>query len=170
MATTFSFIAKATGTGSSPSMEFTNIPSTYTDLIIFVSGRAISAGTVTDIALRLNGVTSGYTYREIKANGSTVSSNTNSSTSPYMEDVLTRTDATINTFSNIYYYIPDYRGNNIKTIFADGVAENYAQTTGMALWTCTSNSTNVVSSITVYSGTGNFNSFSTAYLYGIKNS
>jgi hypothetical protein len=75
MPVTYSPIATTNGTGSSNTISFTSIPSTYTDLIIVFEGAATSGGTAA-LAFTINGVVSGnlYSFTRLQGNGSAASS------------------------------------------------------------------------------------------------
>lgn len=153
------------GAGGSASIDFTSIPSTYTDLCIEVSARLSS----TDSAIKteFNGVTTGYSWRRIYGNGSAASSL--SGTDAYYLHGDT-SSMTASTFSNSALYIPNYTGSSNKIISIDTALETNATSGELfmlaALW---SNSA-VISRITLTPLTGSFVQFSSATLYGIKNS
>jgi hypothetical protein len=171
MANTYTLIDKATvGSGGISSIDFTSIPSTYTDLLIKVSLRDTNAAAHIDGGIKLNDATTQYTFRRLIGNGSTISSST-VATDPYLLGwVHNGAGSTASTFSNAEVYIPNYAGANNKSVSFDGVDE--ANTTlafasiYAGLWANTA-AINKVSIITT--GTA-FAQYSTAYLYGIKNS
>ena len=69
------------GSGGAASIEFTNIPQTYTDLMILYSSR--SAGNVTgswSCKWSFNGATTSYTTRGLFGDGSSASSSSTSDT------------------------------------------------------------------------------------------
>jgi hypothetical protein len=56
MAITYTLISSVTvGAGGAASMSFTSIPSTYTDLVVFCSGRAANSFTSAGLLLKFNG-------------------------------------------------------------------------------------------------------------------
>ncbi len=172
MATTYEAIATVTvGSGGAANIEFTSIPGTYTDLLVFYSTRAATTGS--DMGARFNGDTgSNYSYRKLGGNGSTASSDSASSqTSLTRVGRVNPSAATANTFSNNYMYIPNYTSSNNKSVSMDGVSENNATSANAdliaGLW---SNSAAITSISLLIDGGGNFAQYSTATLYGIKNS
>lgn len=67
-------IATATGTGSSGTITFSSIPSTYTSLQLRVLGRTTRANTDSTLGIRFNNDTgSNYTYHYLSGSGSSAS-------------------------------------------------------------------------------------------------
>ena len=166
MANTFELIASSTvGAGGASSIDFTSIPSTYTDLCIKISLRSDRAIEIDDqIIVKPNNSSSSLTYIHVRGNGATATSGSVNRT--YVPSAGT----TSNTFGNGEIYIPNYAGSANKSFYIDTVSENNA-TTGYdsmqaVLWSNTAAINQVV--IAPVSGTG-FVQYSTAYLYGVKN-
>ena len=167
MANTFELISAVTvGSGGTASIDFTSIPSTYTDLVLKLSVR--SAGTSTNaILLRLNGSTSSGTIRALEGSGSAASSWTD--TKSYAGNIPPST-YTASTFANNEVYIPNYNSANYKSSSVDSVTENNATAALADLQANLWSNTAAVTSITLApNGANNFAEFSTAYLYGVKN-
>ena len=172
MANTFTLIASVTvGSGGAATLAFSSIPSTYTDILLVTSLRDVtSGGGVAKITF--NGSTSSYTARQLVGNGSSAYSDTSYGGSYYSaEGSSVASGYTANTFSNGSFYIPNYAGSNNKSISTDTVVENNATSSYAALSAGLWSNSSAISSITItqYSG-GTFAQYSTAYLYGIKNS
>jgi hypothetical protein len=167
MANTYTLIASSTvGSGGAATIDFTSIPSTYTDLLLFASTRP--NGTDTWINISFNGSTSNFTSRRISADGSSASS---ASESTNFANLLNgRSSYTANTFSNAYLYIPNYAGSNNKSFSTDSVNENNATEAVTALIAGLRSNTAAITQITLTPNSGSFVQYSTAYLYGIKNS
>jgi hypothetical protein len=172
MANTFVQIGSTVtvGSGGASSIDFTSIPSTYTDLILKMSQRGTEAAVYNTLRLRFNNDTTdaNYAYRFVRGSGSAASS-ANSSASPYTGEG-NGSSSTANTFSNYEIYIPNYAGSQQKSSSVDFVNENnateaYAQLLAR-LWTATA----AINQVTVFPSTGTFVQYSTATLYGIKNS
>lgn len=170
MANTYILIASNTvGSGGAATVEFTSIPSTYTDLLVKASTRGDStAAAFTSIRLLPNGSSSNGSTRWIRGNGSAASSDLDT-TGIYSGESDTAL-ATASTFANIEWYIPNYAGSAYKSFSIDSVQENNA-TQAFAhlvagLWSVTT----AISSITLDLSAGSFVQYSTFYLYGIKNS
>jgi hypothetical protein len=168
---TFVKIASVTvGSGGASSIDFTSIPSTYTDLCLKLSARSDRASTGDTLFLKFNSTSSTYTYQRIYAFGSTVGAS-NSTSAGLIAGVVTANSNTSNTFSNIETYIPNYLSGNQKSISLDGVAESNTTSDNWlnfvaGLWSGTS----AITSIGLTCDVGSFMQYSTATLYGIKSS
>jgi len=172
MPNTFELIASSTvGSGGAANIEFTSIPSTYTDLCVKYSLRsAYSGGTISGVKLTFNGSTSGYSYKQLYGFSSSAGSYGTGSTS---ELVFNQDSAsnTASTFNNAEIYIPNYAGSNNKSVSIDSAVEQNASTGWeldlfAGLW---SNSAAITSIKVVDYNATNFVEYSTAYLYGVKN-
>ena len=175
MANTFELIASSTvGAGGVASITFSSIPSTYTDLCLKLSLRSSNtAGSYDTVRILLNGNATNISQMDLYGTGSGVGSEALGS--PENNTILYTSNAnnTANTFGNLEIYLPNYANTSYaKTISADGVAENNATasiaTLTAALWDSTSAINSV--QVTPYSGSYTFVQYSTAHLYGIKNS
>jgi hypothetical protein len=167
MAYTYSKIATYTvGSGGISSINFLNIPQTYTDLKLVISGR--SSGGSGGVMINFNSDSNGsnYSQRRIQANGSTVASY---GTYAQVCGFVSISTDTANTFGNSSVYMPNYTGSNYKSYSADGLSENNGTTAyielGAGLWS----STSPITSIRIFvDSSQNFAQYSTAHLYGIK--
>ena len=172
MALTYTAIATVTVTGSTQaSLDFNSIPATYTDLLLLLSLRddKSGAGTWTGVKIQFNGNSSNYSTRYLYGDGSSTGSGSDS-TSNYIGGWQNSLANTASTFGSGSVYIPNYAGSNNKSISTDSVSETNA-TGALAnlvagLWSNTSAITSIA--ITCASG-GNWVQYSTATLYGIKN-
>lgn len=173
MPDTFIKIASVTvGSGGASSIDFTSIPSTYTDLVIKISARTNRSAAADSLKLTFNGSTSGFSARGLGGSGSTPFSFTNVGSASIEDSVFTTAaNNTASTFSNGEIYIPNYAGSNNKSISADSVNENNASEAytlfEAGLWSNTSAITSI--KLAPLNGTL-INQYSTAVLYGIKNS
>lgn len=172
MANTYIAIATVTSTGTSGTIDFTNIPQTYTDLILLVSGRTTWTTDNNDqIRIYLNGNTSNYAHKLLLGTGS-VTDGDGSTSAPGVNGQTETGAMTGNTFSNDCIYISNYTSSsNYKIVSHEHLTENNAtlnySTLGATVW---SNSSAVTSiSISTFRGY-NWAQYSTATLYGIKNS
>ena len=164
MANTFELIASSTvGSGGAASIDFTSIPSTFTDLCLVISARSTQANIANSCGISFNGSTTGFTSKFIEGSGSSVSSFTNNSIIGNVQGTL----STANTFTSINVYIPNYAGSSNKSFSAETAAENNATTAyitlGAGLWSNTA----AINQVTLTMS--NFVQYSTAYLYGVKN-
>jgi surface antigen len=170
MPTTFIKIASVTvGSGGAASMSFSSIPSTYTDLVLKISARGDYAALGSSYKLSFNGSNSSFSVRALEGAGSgTPSSFTQTQ---YVGSAVGST-ATANTFNNGEIYIPNYTSTaNVKSFSVDAVSENngteaYADLIA-GLWSATPAA---ITSLALTPTSGNFTQYSTAVLYGIKNS
>lgn len=169
MANTYNAIATVTvGSGGAANITFSSIPATYTDLVLKLSLRSNRASTWDNTQIEINSSTANMTSRLLTGNGSTASSG--NVTVFYVGDIPAAS-ATSNTFANQEVYLPNYAGSSNKSGSSDSVAENNA-TAGFNqlaanLWSQTA----AITSVKMYSGNAeNFVQYSTATLYGIKNS
>lgn len=169
MSNTFELIASSTvGSGGASSIDFTSIPNTYTDLMIMYSLRAANAGIYADTSITFTGAT-GSGGKSLYSLGTTVGSfSPTGSQNFYGESV--GNNATASTFSNGTFYIPNYTSTTNKSLSGDGVGENNGSSSIMVLTAggYTSSGAITAASLTVPGTT--FLQYSTAYLYGIKNS
>jgi hypothetical protein len=165
---TYTLIASSTvGSGGAASIDFTSIPSTYTDLVLLVSGRDGTTTSVTStIYVTFNNTSANRSARYLYGDGSTAGSGS-SGTVMFMPN-MAGVNATANTFGNGYMYIPNYAGSNNKSSSVDMVPENNGTSTFTAMTANLWSNTSAINRITLTSD-GNFAQHSTAYLYGVSN-
>ncbi len=170
MPNTFTKIASVTvGAGGAASIDFTSIPSTYTDLCLKISVRSDRAASTWDNSqLKINGSTANMSGRLLRGNGSTASSSTLTS---FTIGDIPAVNATASTFASQEVYIPNYAGSTNKSASVDSVGENNATNAVNDLLANLWSQTTAINQLTIFSGnTANFVQYSTATLYGIKNS
>lgn len=156
------------GAGGASSIDFSSIPATYTDLVLKISTRV---NQIVGSYLQFNGSASGYSERLLYGTGSSAASANTSGTILNWGFLTNTSSTTANTFSNSELYIPNYAGSTNKSISSDSVTENNATASDIyvnaGLWSNTA----AINRITLYpSGSAVFVQYSTASLYGIKNS
>lgn len=162
MPNTFTKIAAVTvGSGGASSIDFTSIPSTYTDLCVKLS---VSAATSNGFLMSINGSTSNLTYRLLEGDGSAAASYSGSS------GRIAYAFNSSTTFSNVEVYIPNYAGSTNKSFSTDAVSEQNATTSYADLTASLWSQTTAISSLGFNFSSGNILQYSTATLYGIKNS
>jgi len=164
MAVTHKLIETVTvGSGGAASIAFTSIPQTYTDLLIVLSVQN-TAGAV-DIFGKFNTLTTGFTNRYIYGDGSSAVSGSGS-----IGYFGAASSSSSTTFGNTAIYIPNYAGSTNKSFSSDSVTENnitLAYSFFVAgLWSNTS----AITSIEFYPNANLWSQYSSASLYGIKNS
>lgn len=173
MPVTYNLIASNILSSSAASVTFSSIPSTYTDLVVKLSVRNTTTGnTVSDFFFNVNG-SSGtiYSRTRLQGNGATVvSDRTTSNALNVAENLLTGGSATASTFSNVDIYFPNYKVSQNKPHSVFGTMETNATTAYIVAQANLISDTSAISSITFTSGSGNFASGSSFFLYGIKNS
>jgi hypothetical protein len=163
----YNLIATTTvGSGGAASIEFSGIPQTYTDLKLVLSVRSSDSGG--SLRVQPNGLTTNLSSRRLEGSGSGTSSTSDGSF--IFVYAVTLSSYTASVFSNIEIYIPNYAGSTNKSVSADGVMENNAteayQNLVAGLWSNTS----AITSLALAKASGNFVQYSSASLYGIKNS
>jgi len=165
MPNTYTLIASNTLSTAAASITFSSIPATYTDLLLVTSVREATTDSYT-ATLKFNASTTTYTQRNLQGSGSAVSS-----ASPTDIEIMANgSTSTANTFSNSSVLIPNYAGSNFKSVSVDSVTEANATQAfarlGANLWSNTA----AITSISIQTASGNLAQYTTAYLYGIKNS
>ena len=153
------------GSGGASSIEFTSIPQTYTDLLVVCSGRTNGSGN--GINISFNGNTSNYSNRALQGNGSAASS---FGTYNRNAGMVTDSNQTASVFGSTSIYVPNYAGSTFKSYSADGVSENNAATAYMSFIAGLWSDVSAITSLTLSLMVGNFVQYSSATLYGIKNS
>ena len=170
MANTYELIAAVTVPSAQATIDFTSIPSTFTDLVLKVSARTSESNTYSGVSLSFNGATTNRSYRLVYGAGS--GSGASESGTSLTNYGVNGSTATASSFGNLEWYIPNYANSGIyKSVSSDGVSETNA-TAALAnlaagLWSSNAAITSI--SIAVNSGGATFQQYSTAYLYGVKN-
>lgn len=163
------FVALATttvGSGGASSITFSSIPQTYTDLVVKASVR--SQGAQNLIYYTFNGTSGNVSGRYLLANPANSPAVTSGLYDPSI--LQNQNGFTTSTFASNEIYIPNYSSSTInKSSSVDAVQETNA--TSNALWLQANlwSSTAAITSITITDSL-NFAQYSTATLYGIKNS
>ena len=164
-------IASTTVESPVASIDFSSIPSGYTDLMLAISVRTNRATEIYDTGrIRFNS-DSGSNYaasRRLYGNGSSAVSDAPAITNSGLFEMPTASGATVNTFGNIQIYIPNYTSSNYKSYSNDGVSENNATASYATLIAGLWNSTSAITSISLipYAGSA-WTTGSTATLYGV---
>ena len=170
MANTFELIASSTLASAASTIDFTSIPSTYTDLCLKASLRSSDAAAFVNYTLKFNasGGTA-YSVRVLYGSGSAATSASSSGAAAGDYGFQDGAGATASTFANVEIYIPNYAGSAYKSWSTDQVQENNATAAYAGLLAGLWSNTAAINQVTLTSSAGNFVTNSTAYLYGVKN-
>ena len=168
MSATYIPIQSTTLTTSAASVTFSNIPATYTDLVVRISARADASSATNSVSMRINDVTTNRSITFLRGTGSGV---TSAQGFDGNIGTITGATATASTFGDIEVYIPNYLSSANKPFSSFSVQEdNNASAFIFArahLWQSSAAITQLrFESLT----SANFVSGSTFHLYGIKNS
>jgi hypothetical protein len=156
---TYTPIAAVTASGgSNTQLVMSSIPSTYTDLVLVVSG---SLNAANNFLLQLNGDTAAnYSYTYLFGDGSAASSSRGSNTTTSVLNYVGTGQST--TIINIMNYA---NSTTYKTTISRGSDAAVGTMASVVLW----RSTAAITSITLKAGnTSTFNAGSTFTLYGIQ--
>lgn len=164
MPNTFIKISTVTvGASGASTIDFSNIPQTFTDLKLVVSGRSTHTG-LDGVDIRFNNSSTGYTYRSIMGDGSSAASYNGSN----LEfQYLTGNAQTASVFSSFEMYIPNYTSSNNKSVSIEAVSENNATSAYQVLMAGLWSNTAAITSIKLDPQNANFAQYSEATLYGI---
>jgi hypothetical protein len=168
MANTMTLIASSTvGAGGASAVTFSSIPQTYTDLQIYATGR-VSTTPLSDLIVKFNGSSTGYTQKYIIGTGSSAVSGSQT----YGQiGVMGGSLTTANTFSTNSTYIPNYTSSNYKSFSSDDAYENNATQAYSSFWANLWSNTAAITSLEISCTSGlTMVQYSSFYLYGIKNS
>jgi hypothetical protein len=182
MANTFIKIQTVTvGSGGTSSIDFTSIPSTYTDLCLKLSlrGNAASGGGGQfhnqSVTVKVNSSSTNYSVKSLFALYDSGGYQTLFGTGTSIDFTINNNGGTSNTFASSELYFTNYASSSNKSILIDSVEENNISTSNLyswwlqilgALWSDTS----AITSISITPNAGSFVQYSTATLYGIKKS
>jgi hypothetical protein len=168
---TYTLISSNVLASSAASVEFTSIPSTYTDLVVKISARTTTAVTPSDtLVVSVNGLSANYSNTFMgSTNGTTMISDRYSGTSViYGTYVLNGDGATSNAFGSAELYIPSYTAIQNKPMSLIGMGETNATVARSAAHAFLSRNTAAITSIKFECG-DLYVSGSSFYLYGISN-
>jgi hypothetical protein len=168
----FESIATATGTGSSGTITFTSIPSTYKHLQIRYIGRYDGASVTANSTFTINSDTgANYAIHDLVGNGSAASSGGTASTTSVRYARVAGSTATASVVAAGIIDIHDYASTSkYKTVrILSGVDGNAADTNYQislrsGLWM----NTNAITSLTFTTASGNWTTATQFALYGIK--
>jgi len=170
MPSTYTLIKGETLASSAASYSFTAIPSTFTDLVVRTSTRGTSGGWNSVILTLNNNNSSLYSVTWLQGDGSSATSNRQSSQTTMQLDRNTIPSQDTNLFNNTEYYIPNYLSTVAKPVSNFGVGDRNTTEAYIAAMAGLANITSAITSIKIENNTSNFVSGSSFYLYGISKS
>lgn len=174
MPATYIPIQSTTLSSSAATVTFSNIPQTYTDLVIRASVRSdrSGSGTFDYLIIRLNGLTTSvYSETTMYGDGASVASARQSSATSMYYTPIDRSTSTSNTFSSTEYYIPNYTAATNKPISSISTEEENVSSPSYLFSTAQLfSSTAAITQITFLSVAAGVNlvAGSSFHLYGIK--
>lgn len=155
------------GAGGAANIDFSSIPSTYTDLVLKVSARTSDSNVGQVVNIAFNGSSASITARLLYGNGAAAISSTSTSNGLWTSG----NSATASTFGNAELYFPNYAGSTNKSWSSDSVTETNGTTAYTILLAGLWSNTAAINQITLTPGaSANFAQYSTASLYGISKS
>jgi hypothetical protein len=174
MANTYTLISSNVLGSNTSTITFSSIPSTYTDLVLLCSVRAVYASSFSSLRAYFNGDSSALaSTTRLTGDGASASTSRDANISQgVFGGFTTANSSTSNTFSSHELYIPNYLSTTSKPIWATGAHETDAATAYIQLNAGLWRNTSAITSITVQDFAGGVNNFaagSSFYLYGIKN-
>jgi hypothetical protein len=165
MATTYEKIATTTLSSAAASIDFSSIPSTYTDLIIsFVVNTTSTSATAVRMYYNLS-TTAVYSYTKLIGDGSAASSQSSTSQALIVLANNATTSTTVPTFYQVNIF--NYAGSTYKTALSVASADKNgtgATESTVSLWS----NTTAINAIRLNVSGNTFGIGSTATLYGVK--
>jgi hypothetical protein len=172
MASVYNLISETTLSSASSTVDLTDIPPIYRDLVIHISARtAESAQQATFRLQQINGSTANMINRWMRANGEggTNFASTDTSDGIYLGQ-LPGASSNSGIFSNVGITICTYRDTNYgKTLIVEAVQENEQTSAFHSITAARWNNTSAITSLRFYTP-NNFVVGSTFTLYGVGNS
>ena len=152
------------GSGGAASITFSSIPDTFTDLYVVASLRTSEASVATGLVVKYNGSSSSYSSRRLFG----YLTNSPLSDTTVAQFIILGSNATANSFSNVGFYIPNYRSSAYKSASFDGVGDYNSSDVWIGIGSLLWSVTDPITSITLSAeSTANFAEHSSASLYGI---
>lgn len=172
MPSTYTLISSNVLTSSAASVTFSSIPSTYTDLVLRLSTRTTAASINSVILVRLNSdTTSSYSVTILDGDGATATSSRSATPTAIGSGGITSgSSSTASTFGNGEIYFPNYANSSTKAWGSFSASENNATTATIRNTANYYLGTSPITTIRFSLTTGSFDTGSSFYLYGIKNS
>ena len=159
------------GSGGTSAILFNNIPQTYTDLIVKISGKTTRDSTIVLMALSVNGSPT-LTWKSLVSEGTTAGSYIQSAygaVTNAVGSVPGTVSTTTNTFGLCEIYFPSYSLSSSKSFSAETAFEG--NISGSYLWTLSGliTASDPITSFSLTLDSGYiFSQYSSATLYGIR--
>lgn len=168
-ASSYESIATATGTGSSGTITFSSIPSTYTHLQVRILGRSDTAAVTQTAVLTLNNDTgANYAYHTLLGDGTIVSAAGTASASNIPRIYSVGNNATASVMSvgiiDIHDYASTTKNKTVRIWTGDDRNGSGRTALSSGLW----QSTTAVSRLDIITAAGNWTTATKFALYGIK--
>ena len=171
---TMTLISSQTLGGTTASVTFSSIPTSYNDLKLVVSARGDAVTSNLTVNLKLNGDTAtNYSWTYLLAQNTTPQSGRQSTQTVDTNGGIDAASQTASTFGAWELYFPNYNSTGSKPFLGTFVAENNATTSSTWMLDATASlyrGASGITSIVLTPNSGNFVQYSNFYLYGIKNS
>ena len=169
--TSFESIATATGTGSSATITFSSIPSTYQHLQIRINGKGAANYNGSEFVLvTANSDTgSNYAYHALSGYGTgTQAYGYASQTSMALGDILQSGTSVTNMTSAVIIDVLDYKSTSKTKTFRSFSGSDRNGGGSATLFSGLWNSTSAITSLSLVNNTANWTTQTTIALYGIK--
>lgn len=150
------------------SIDLTSIPGTFTDLLLVTSLRSNRSGPDTEDSgkIEFNGSSANFSYRWLRGDGSSASSN--SGTNNLLLQNQNNANTTSNTFTNAQLYIANYTSSANKSVSVDSAGENNATAAFASILAGLWSNSAAITSIAIKPNVGTaWVAGSSATLYGI---
>lgn len=166
MPNTYTFISKNVIGSATNVISLTNIPSTYTDLMLMMSCRSSLGENTVTIGFNNSGQSVGVVYKALYARGD---SQAPTGTTDWLVIGTASNAQPANSFSVVRCYIQNYASSgDYKTMSVIGGNQGNTNTRYTSMGTASFENTTAISSIQVYNPSTNFEPNSALYLYGIS--
>jgi len=167
MTTSWTAIASVTVGTATANIDFTSIPATYTDLLVKACVRGDrGAGNEDYVSVRFNSATTNQQVRRLEGSGATAYSSVESNNWSFITEGAHNT---ANSFTSADIYIPNYASSNYKSFSVDSVEETNGTAAYMTMTAGLWSSSAAITAVKLSCGNANFVQYSTATLFGIKN-
>lgn len=151
------------GAGGASSISFTNIPQTYTDLVLKISARGTFAAVYNTMLPTFFGSTAYQNSVLFFGSGSSAVSAPRNPANPS----ATGSTATASVFSNGELYVQNYTSSSVKSFSIDNAQESNGTESYIELYAGVLSSTDPITSLGVSTAAGTFVEHSTFTLYGV---